>query len=743
MSTAPFRHCRLLAASLLAGPLLAGLLLGALLAGPAAAQPSRTLAELREIAASSEDRSARLDALWALADRLRDQGKLRDALRTCSQAAAISETDRELAITSLRRAGVALGLGLTTEAEGLLAFVRARAQSLDPATRIVLQLEEGNFAVESDNLTEAIERFDEAAAAAVEIQDPALEARARINALRARLDDQDLRRLDAQLGTIDAVVSGLPPGDESAMLALATGDLYRRAVADYRSDRALLGDAHRHYENARRIAQSPALRAYAYGFLGALYEDDARLEEALSLSNQAVFYAQEADEPEQHYRWEWQVGRILRAQGRLDEAQAAYERSVAILNAVRSNFVLGSRNTFDTLVGPVYTEYADLLMQQAARQPAPQDQQTMLRQVRNQLEALKQGEIEDYFANQCVVSTNLDAGPGASPQSRVAVVYPLILDDRIETVVEAGGQLLQYTASVNRGLATQTIRRLRLALERSNSGDAWREPAQRVYEWLIEPALPLLREYDIETLMIVPGGPLRTVPLAALHDGEQFLIEQFAVATTPAIGLTEVPGVSDTPNLLIGGLSEGVQGFAPLPSVTREVDLVSELIPANRRLQDDTFRLEAIESELASSGFSVAHFATHGQFSSDYTESFILTYDDRLTLDGLRQILSARGDDPLDLLVLSACQTAAGDDRAALGLAGVAVQSGAKSAVASLWYISDVATTELIGQFYLYLQTPNSTKAAALRQAQLSLLATDEYRHPAYWAPFLLIGSWL
>jgi len=712
-------------------------------AQPPAPTAELTTTQLRQIAAESSDRRERLGALWTLTDQLRDQGKLRDALRVVTDARTFSETDTELAITSLRRAGIALGLGLTTEAEGLLAFVRARESLLSPATQIVLLLEEGNFAVESENYQEAIAAFDRAAEQAQTLSDPALEARARINALRARLDDQDLQRLDAQLAAIDGLVNELPGGNESAMLALATGDLYRRAVADYRSSRALLGAAHRHYEHARDVARSPTLRAYAYGFLGALYEDDERLDEALRLSNQAVFYAQEADEPEQHYRWEWQVGRILRAQRRLNEAQAAYERSVEILNAVRSNFVLGSRNTFDTLVGPVYTEYADLLMQQAARLPVQQDQQMMLRQVRNQLEALKQGEIEDYFANQCVVSTNLDAGPGASAQSRVAVVYPLILDDRIETVVEAGGQLIQYTAVVNRGLATQTIRRLRLALERSNSGDAYLEPAQQVYEWLIEPALPLLREYDIETLMIVPGGPLRTVPLAALHDGEQFLIEQYSIATTPAIGLTETPTVADAPNLLIGGLSEGVQGFSPLPSVSREVDLVSELMPANRRLQDDTFRLEAIESELASSGFSVAHFATHGQFSSDYTESFILTYDDRLTLDGLRQILSARGDDPLDLLVLSACQTAAGDDRAALGLAGVAVQSGAKSAVASLWYISDVATTELIGQFYRYLQTPNSTKAAALRQAQLSLLATEEYRHPAFWAPFLLIGSWL
>ena len=158
-------------------------------------------------------------------------------------------------------------------------------------------------------------------------------------------------------------------------------------------------------------------------------------------------------------------------------------------------------------------------------------------------------------------------------------------------------------------------------------------------------------------------------------------------------------------------------------------------------MQDDTFLLTTVEEELASSSFTIAHFATHGSSSGDHTESFILTYDDRLTLNGLRDILAERGDDPLDLLVLSACETAAGDDRAALGLAGVAVQSGAKSVIATLWQVSDSATTELISDFYRNI-SPDSTKAASLRQAQLALLGTDNWSHPAYWAPFLLIGSW-
>jgi CHAT domain-containing protein len=156
------------------------------------------------------------------------------------------------------------------------------------------------------------------------------------------------------------------------------------------------------------------------------------------------------------------------------------------------------------------------------------------------------------------------------------------------------------------------------------------------------------------------------------------------------------------------------------------------------------FQLARIEAELSDGGYSVAHFATHGEFSQDHEKSFILTYDDRLTLDGLQEVLGQRDQSqPLDLLVLSACKTAAGDDRAALGLAGVAVQSGAQSALASLWYISDAATAELIASFYTALQLPENGKAESLRLAQLELLKTERFNHPSFWAPYLLVGNWL
>ena len=100
-------------------------------------------------------------------------------------------------------------------------------------------------------------------------------------------------------------------------------------------------------------------------------------------------------------------------------------------------------------------------------------------------------------------------------------------------------------------------------------------------------------------------------------------------------------------------------------------------------------------------------------------------------------------DEPLELLTLSACETAAGDDRAALGLAGIAVKAGARSALATLWYINDQASSELVAEFYRQLKKPGMSRGKALQLAQLKLLNDPRYKHPCYWAPFLLINNWL
>jgi CHAT domain-containing protein len=245
---------------------------------------------------------------------------------------------------------------------------------------------------------------------------------------------------------------------------------------------------------------------------------------------------------------------------------------------------------------------------------------------------------------------------------------------------------------------------------------------------------------------VVPDGPLRSIPFAALHDGHEFLVAEYSIATELGLTLTDPKPLGRQPmSALLSGLSVPTQGYPGLPFVTKELSVLQTVAQNSTVLENQAFRVQRIEAALKAQSYSVVHIASHAQFSSDPAKTFILAYDGRLTLGELEDSVKGRRWDgnPLELLTLSACQTAVGDDRAALGLAGVAIKAGARSAVASLWFINDEAASRIVTQFYQELQKPGVSKAQALQQAQLALMQDRRFRHPGYWAPFLVIGNWL
>jgi CHAT domain-containing protein len=162
-------------------------------------------------------------------------------------------------------------------------------------------------------------------------------------------------------------------------------------------------------------------------------------------------------------------------------------------------------------------------------------------------------------------------------------------------------------------------------------------------------------------------------------------------------------------------------------------------------LLNTQFKVLNVQSRLKEQPFTILHIASHGTVGKDVEQSFILAYDDKITMDRLADLVGLLQfrESPLELLTLSACETAAGDDRAALGLAGVAIKAGARSALATLWQVDDAATSELVEEFYQQLQDPSVSKAIALQRAQMKILKEPERAHPSYWAPFLLINNWL
>jgi CHAT domain-containing protein len=297
---------------------------------------------------------------------------------------------------------------------------------------------------------------------------------------------------------------------------------------------------------------------------------------------------------------------------------------------------------------------------------------------------------------------------------------------------------------VTKTVLTEEVRAFRQKLEKRTTRQ-YLPHAQALYQWLILPVEQDLEHFQINTLVFVPDGPLRTIPMAALHDGQRFLITKYALATTPGLTVTDPKPIDRANiNLFSVGLTEAVRGFPPLPYVATELESIQKLY-GGKRLLDKQFLVNRMEQEMKKEEFTIVHIASHGIFSNDPKKSFLLTYEDKLTMDRLDELIGLFQfrDNPLDLLTLSACETAAGDDRAALGLAGVAIKAGARSALATLWFINDQVSSELVTEFYRQLQDPTHSKAVALQHAQIQVLENPRYAHPGYWAPFLLINNWL
>ena len=400
------------------------------------------------------------------------------------------------------------------------------------------------------------------------------------------------------------------------------------------------------------------------------------------------------------------------------------------------------RSSYLTTFGPLYREFGDLLLRRSAADRA--HAASLIREARDTIEQLKESELQDYFRDSCVTSfearrQSIDTvAPGA------AVLYPVSLPDRLELLVSFGQEQRQFTIPVSEPALRAEVQRFRELLEKRTTNE-YLVPARQLYDQIIRPLEPLLAERRIDTLVIVPDSVLRVVPFAALHDGRNFLIERYATAIAPSMHLIDPKPLATGPRVaLVLGISQAVQGFSDLPNVSREVSEVHEL-EGGKQLVNDAFTQSSFTGELKTVPYNIVHIASHGHFGADPKHTFLLAYDGQLNMDELETGIkySERRDKALELLVLSACETATGDDRAALGLAGVALKAGARSALASLWYVSDKATGKLVVDFYRALRSPGVSKAHALQAAQRQLALTQQYAHPAYWAPFLLIGNWL
>lgn len=396
-----------------------------------------------------------------------------------------------------------------------------------------------------------------------------------------------------------------------------------------------------------------------------------------------------------------------------------------------------------------------------------------------QIESSRTQELEQFLGEALAAPALTEGAIRATLQriarqtgQKTAIIYAFVQPSHLELVLvpPTGEPIFKRVPTASKALLLATARQFVSAVRTPNNTNRRRylSPAQQLYQWLIAPLAEDLAQHQINTLLFSLDPGLRAIPLAALHDGHQFLVEKYSLGLTPSINLTDTRYVSlQRARVLALGRSE-FDGQSPLPSVPLELSTIIATQWQGKALINEDFTIERLKGLRRQESFPIVHLATHADFKpGDANNAYIQLWDQRLQLNQLRKL--NWNNPPLELLVLSACRTAVGDEAAELGFAGLAVQAGAKSVLASLWYVNDEGTLGFMTEFYRQLQQA-PIKAEALRQTQLALLrgevriengyligphqpqglelpgllsvlGNQTLAHPAYWAGFTMVGS--
>lgn len=561
------------------------------------------------------------------------------------------------------------------------------------------------------------------------------------------LSSADQEFLQTNWQRVRELLVGIPDSRQKAYTLINLAESFQRIESEASTQESiqLLSQA---IMVAQKIGDAKA-QSFALGSLGQLYEAAGDYSTAMELTRQAEFRAQQIQSSDSLYRWQWQAGRMLKARGATTQAISAYEQAIATLQNIRGDLVTNKELQLDfrEQVEPVYRELIDLLLNASSgdlSDPNSPVAASPLKKVIDIVELLKLAELENFFGDECVqVAKDKAQNEKGLADANAAVIYSIILNDRTEMILRSpDGSLKNYPVLISKEDMEAEIEQLRYFLELRTT-EQYIFQAKEIYNLLIRPLEADLALMQPKTLVFINDGVLRQIPMSALHDGQKFLIEKYPIAITPSLSLTtSQPLDHNQLSVLSMGLTVARPPFAALTNVKAELNAVEEIL-GGTELIDQEFTFSNLQAKLRRKNFPVVHMATHGKFGVDSQSTFLLGYDQQISIEELDNLLRSRGRrEAVKLLTLSACQTATGNNRSALGIAGVAVRAGVESALATLWYINDEATVPLIAEFYSQLSQPDITRAEALRQAQLQMISNVNYNHPAVWSPFILIGNW-
>ncbi|WP_293140166.1 CHAT domain-containing protein [Okeania sp. SIO3I5] len=700
----------------------------------------------------------------------------------------------QLKANGLRSLGVTLQLmGDIIKSKEILEQSWAVAEQLDsPGITSAALFSIGNLARNLQLPDVALQYYQEAANLAVNTENSYVQLQALLNEFRLVVEEKQWEMAVNILPKIISLLETTPSSRDTIYAKINLAETLMQIDPDATIEIASTDEiATLLATTVVEAKKLPDLRATAYALnqLGHLYEQNQQWPESEKLTQEALKISQNIDTQDLIVSTSWQLGRIFQQEGKTQEAIQAYENAYNALQLLRSDIVAVNQEIqldFRESIEPVYREYIGLLLQNAptitieneaenrelkvgsrAEKPIYQvspitckevgcnvptlaskvDKNTSQENISKALkaiEALQLAELDNFFQEAC-----LETKPVQLDQidSQSAVIYPIILSDRLEVILSLPDRpLSHYSTPLPQAEIRSNLEQLYSAFYVGFSQTERLKLAEEVYNWLIQPAEADLAANNIQTLVFVLDGFLRNIPMASLYDGEQYLIEKYGIALSQGLQLFPEGLQRGKLEVLMSGLTEARQGFTPLPGVGIEIEEIAKKVDSKTILLNEEFTEVAFQEKIEKNPFRVVHLATHGQFSSDPEETFLLTWDTRIQVKEFAELLQEQNRDSIELLILSACQTAAGDDRAGLGLAGLALRSGARSTLATLWSVDDLSTAEFMINFYRVLTTKsetNFTKAEAIRQAQIALIKNPQYSHPYFWAPFVLVGNWL
>jgi CHAT domain-containing protein len=687
-------------------------------------QAKKILTSVEQTLENQPDSLLKASGLRSLGNVLQVVGDLKESRRVLEQSLALasaSSSDQAVSETLFSLGNTARAQRETKAA--LDYYQRAASASADPLARIQAQLNQLSLLIEAKQFPEALVLSSRIQSEISNLPPSRMAVDAKINFA------ESLMKLGRGESGRTSPLTPLPPDKIAQILAQAV-------------------------QQAQSLQDKPA-ESYAIGTLGELYEKTAQFSDAKKLTEKALFIAQSINASDIAYQWQWQLGRVLKQQGEIKGAIAYYSEAFKTLQSLRSDLVAINPDiqfSFTESVEPVYRELVELLLQplyQGEGEGVPA--QENLKQAREVIESLQLAELDNFFRSACVnPKQELDPVIDQKDQ-RAAVIYPVILPNSLDVILKLPNQdLRHYRTLIAQDKVEGIVEDLREYLRDVTRTAQVKQQSQQIYNWLIRPAETELAKSGIKTLVFVLDGALRNVPMAVLYDKQQqkYLVEKYAIALTPGLQLLDPKPLQQVRlNVLTAGVVEErtIDGrkFLPLENVPRELEGIQSEIHSSKELLNQQFTETNLQDQLMAAPFSVVHLATHGEFSSDPEKTFILTWDALLNVNEFDHLLrdsNEKRSSTIELLVLSACKTAEGDKRAALGLAGVAVRAGARSTLATLWSVDDRFTADLMSEFYRELKA-GVNKAEALQRAQLTVFASE--KSPYFWAPFVLVGNWL